>query len=164
MAKLWTQSGIPHKGWIIEDVIDIREDGESEDDTDYEKCMMCGNEKIRYVHILTHPEVAEEYRVGCICAEKMSGDYVNPKQREKEIRNKANRRANWHKKEWRLSGSGNRFLKLDGWLLVIFRDAKTGQFKLKIGETYGKKSFDTFAEAKIAAFQGVEYFKEKGKW
>ena len=70
MANFWKQHGIPHKGWTLVDVIDVREDGQSEWETDYETCMMCGNEKIRYVHILEHPEVDEEFRVGCTCAEK----------------------------------------------------------------------------------------------
>lgn len=29
----------------------------------YERCEMCGNEKIRYVHIMTHPEYQGELRV-----------------------------------------------------------------------------------------------------
>jgi hypothetical protein len=32
------------------DVVDLRADGESADETDYATCQMCGNEKIRYVH------------------------------------------------------------------------------------------------------------------
>lgn len=47
----WDQRGVPHKGWHCVDVVDLRADGESADDTDYATCQMCGNEKIRYVHI-----------------------------------------------------------------------------------------------------------------
>ena len=64
MTNFWKQNGIPHKGWTLVDVIDVREDGQSESDTEYEKCMMCGNEKIRYVHILEHAEISYEFRVG----------------------------------------------------------------------------------------------------
>jgi hypothetical protein len=95
MANFWKQQGVPHKGWTLVDVIDVREDGQPEWETDYETCMMCGNEKIRYVHIVEHPEIEEEFRVGCTCAEKMTSDYLNPKRREKELRNKASRRINW---------------------------------------------------------------------
>ncbi len=94
----WNQPGIPHKGWVLEDVIDVRENGETEWETDYESCMMCGNEKIRFVHIVSHPEVDDDFRVGCICAEKMTGDYVNPKEKEKQLRNRANRRGTWVKR------------------------------------------------------------------
>lgn len=30
MANFWKQHGIPHKGWTLVDVIDVREDGQSE--------------------------------------------------------------------------------------------------------------------------------------
>lgn len=33
MANLWKQQGVPHKGWTLENVYDVREDGQSEDDT-----------------------------------------------------------------------------------------------------------------------------------
>ena len=164
MANLWKQSGIPHRGWSLLDVIDVREDGQREDETDYETCMMCGNEKIRYVHIVEHTEIDEEFRVGCMCAEKMTNDYVNPAKREKDLRNKASRRKNWSRKNWQLSKKGNLYLKIEGHLLVIFTDKKKGKFKVMIDETTGVKSFDTIDQAKIAAFNGVEYFKESGDW
>lgn len=39
MANYWNIEGLPHKGWIYETNIDLKEDGE-----DYEICMMCGRE------------------------------------------------------------------------------------------------------------------------
>ena len=69
----WDQPGVPHKGWHCVDVVDLRADGESADETDYATCQMCGNEKIRYVHIMEHPDLNENFDVGCVCAEKMSG-------------------------------------------------------------------------------------------
>ena len=77
----WDQSGVPHKGWHCVDVVDLRADGESADETDYATCQMCGNEKIRYVHIMEHPDLDENFEVGCVCAEKMSDDYDGPKRR-----------------------------------------------------------------------------------
>jgi len=164
MTNYWKQQGIPHKGWTLEDVIDVREDGQEEWETDYETCMMCGKEKIRYAHILTHPEIEEEYRVGCICAEKMTGDYINPKEREKALRNKTNRRINWTKKEWKISQNGNYFIRLEDRLLLIYRDKKSNKFKVKIGEVFGKKSFDNLEKAKVAIFNDIEYLKEKDEW
>lgn len=55
----WDQPGVPHKGWHCVDVVDLRADGESADETDYATCQMCGNEKIRYVHIMEHPDLDE---------------------------------------------------------------------------------------------------------
>ena len=72
----WDQPGVPHKGWHCLDVVDLRADGGPADETDYATCQMCGNEKIRYVHIMEHPDLDENFEVGCVCAEKMSDDYV----------------------------------------------------------------------------------------
>ncbi len=55
----WDQPGVPHKGWRCVDVVDLRANGEPADDTDYATCQMCGNEKIRYVHIMDHPDRKE---------------------------------------------------------------------------------------------------------
>lgn len=62
------------------DVIDVSEDGQPEWEIEYETCMMCGNEKIRYVHIVEHAEVGEEFRVGCTCAEKSGNHFLNIEQ------------------------------------------------------------------------------------
>lgn len=161
---MWKQKGIPHKGWTLEDVIDIRENGQDEWETDYETCMMCGKEKIRFVHILSHPEVDNEFRVGCQCAQRMTDDYVNPEQRERKLRNRANRRINWTKKEWKVSKNGNLFLNVNEHHLLIYQDKRTKKYKVKVGETFGKKLFESLAKAKIAAFNGMEFLKDRGDW
>jgi biotin synthase-related radical SAM superfamily protein len=163
MTNFWNQSGIPHKGWHLADVIDVRADGQSEEDTQYETCMMCGNEKIRYVHIVEHAEIDDEFRVGCICAEKMTDDYTNPAKRENELRNRSKRRLNWSRKKWRTSHKGNLYLRIDHHVVVVFKDGR-GKYKVRIGETLGQKDFETVDLAKAAAFEGIEYFKELGKW
>ncbi len=164
MANHWNQQGIPHKGWELDSVEDIREDGQSVDEAEYECCMMCGNERIRFVHVVSHPDVDEQFRVGCVCAMKMTDDYVNPEQHEKELRNKASRRVNWTKKNWKLSKSGNYYLSVQGHHLLIYRDKRTKKYKVKIDDTFGHKTFDTLQKAKVATFNGMEYMKEKGKW
>lgn len=164
MANHWKQKGIPHKGWTLVDVIDVREDGQQEWETDYEVCMMCGHEKIRYVHILQHKEIEEEFRVGCTCSEKMTNDYINPLKREGELRNRANRRISWIKKEWKRSKNGNYYLTAEENHLLIYVDNRTGKYKIKIGETFGKRFFDNVDLAKIAVFNGIEYLKSKGEW
>jgi hypothetical protein len=112
--KSMDQPGVPHKGWHCVDVVDLRADGEPADETDYATCQMCGNEKIRYVHIMEHPDLDENFEVGCVCAEKMSGDYEGPKRREAKLRNRAVRRTRWLQRKWRVSAKGNSFLNVDG--------------------------------------------------
>lgn len=164
MTNRWKLKNVPHKGWHLIDVIDVREDNQPEDETDYESCMMCGNERIRYVHIVEHKDYEETLRVGCVCAEKMTNDYLNPRKLEQRLRNKAARRVNWKKKEWKFSIKGNRYLKIDGHFITIFRDKKTNKYKVCIDSTFGKKEFNTLEEAKNAAFKGIEYFKDKDEW
>ena len=57
----WDQPGVPHKGWQCVDVVDLRADGGPADETDYATCQMCGNEKIRYVHVMAHPDLPETF-------------------------------------------------------------------------------------------------------
>lgn len=164
MSNHWRQKDIPHKGWTLTDVIDVREDGQAEYDTDYETCMMCGNERIRYVHIVTHDSIGDEFRVGCVCAEKMTNDYETPKHKEHALRNRANRRKNWLKKKWKQSIKGTHYITVEEHLILIYRDKKNNKYKVKIGKKFGNKQFDTLEEAKIAAFKGIEYLKDKGEW
>lgn len=163
MANLWNQEGIPHKGWHLEDVIDVREEGQSEWETEYETCMMCGQPKIRYVHIVTHKEVPEDFRVGCNCAEKMTNDYLNPGKREKELRSRSNRRISWLNKQWKISKNGNEYLNINDRHLLIYK-GKSQKYKIKVGDRFGRKAYDDLTQAKIAIFNNIEYLKEKGKW
>jgi hypothetical protein len=164
MSNHWKLSGIPHKGWTLIDVIDVREDGEAECDTDYETCMMCGNEKIRYVHVVSHEDINEDYRVGCVCAEKMTSDYINPKRRENDLRNRASRRLTWADKKWSTSKKGNTYLKKDEHLLTIFKDGKSDKYKCSIDKLFGSVTYDSIRAAKIGLFNKVEEMKDKGKW
>ena len=164
MSNYWNTSGIPHRGWILENVIDIREDGQSIEETEYETCMMCNNERIRFVHIVSHKDFGEKLKVGCVCAEKMTDDYINPKKHERKLKNKAQRRINWLKKDWKTSKNGNLFSEVNGYHILIYKDKRTKKFKCKIGENFGKKQFDTIELAKVAAFDGIEYYKEKNEW
>ncbi len=152
---------MPHKGWTLEGVYDVREEGQSADETDYETCMMCNNERIRYVHVVSHDEVGE-FKVGCVCAEKMTNDYINPKRLETALRNKASKRTNWIKRKWKINNNGNHYLSIEGNYLLIYK--KGDKYKCKIKDTFGHKLFDTIEEAKMAAFNGMEYMKEKNKW
>lgn len=93
--------GVPHKGWICVEVIDLADECDDCDEIEYGQCEMCGNEKIRFVHAMRHPDYPDILKVGCVCAEKMSDDYVSPRKREAAIRNKALRRKNFMRARWR---------------------------------------------------------------
>ncbi len=100
--------------------------------------------------------VSEEGEVVC--------DYLNPKKIETRLRNIANRRTSWVKKQWKKSKNGNHYLKHEGRLLLIYKDNKTTKYKVAIANIFGHKTFDDFNKAKVAVFNGIEYLKENGRW
>lgn len=145
----WDQPGVPHKGWICVNVIDLKE--ESAGNLDYESCSMCGRENIRYVHIMTHSDFKGEMRAGCICAGKMTGDYAGAKSREKVLRNKAARKAKWLTRKWRTSANGNRFINIEGENIGVYK--KNNRWYARIGANFYKKSFKSEEEAKLYLFE-----------
>ena len=121
MAR-WNKADIPHKGWEYIGMEDLGEDIHYGEEVQYEQCDMCGYERIRYVHILKHRDVSQEFRVGRDCASRMIEDYVNPEQNERELRNRANRRKNFLKQEWRyMVQTGNYTLRYKGENITIVK-------------------------------------------
>ena len=118
----WDKPGIPHKGWEYVSMEDLGEDIRSGESIPYERCEMCEKERIRYVHILRHPEYDGELRVGCICASKMIEDYAAPRKKERNQKNRANRKGNFMKRSWNYkSGTGNYSLRYKGENITIMR-------------------------------------------
>lgn len=159
MSGLWNKPDVPHKGWKCLDVVDVRGDGEAEDAA-YEECQMRGQERIRFVHVMHHPAVPEDLRVGCICAEKMSDDYVGPKRRENEVRNRSSRRAKWLTRKWKVSRKGYPWIKAGDYHVVVCAE-KPAQYRLFINEKRGTRVYPSEAAAKLAAFDAIELMKAK---
>lgn len=103
----WDKKDIPHKGWTEIGMEDLGEEAEFGEDIEYERCEMCGNEKIRYVHIMTHPEFPGELRVGCICACHMTDDY-----RKSGSKGKKFEKSSTTKKEFYEKRNGVKYLEL----------------------------------------------------
>lgn len=148
MTLKWNLPGVPHKGWRCVDCLDLGEDDNSADI--FETCEMCGQESIRYVHIMRHPDYSRDLRVGCVCAGKMSDDYISAKNRERHLRNRANRRVKWLSRRWRISVKGNPFLNVKGNNIVIFR--KNGGWGCRFNMEYSETIFPTEKEAKMWLF------------
>ena len=123
----WDQPEIPHRGWLLAHVDDR---GRAE-----HTCEMCGKESIRYVHTLTHPTYESPLTVGCICAEKMSQDY-NPREAERGLRNRAQRRKTWLAGAWRRTRNGHARRELDGRLVILIEEAD-GSWRARLLDTDG---------------------------
>lgn len=164
---LWDKEGIPHKGWVCVEMVDLGEDLEDMDAKDrknyYEVCDMCSQEGIRYVHVMEHPEYDGQLRVGYKCAEKMEDDYIRPKNRETELRNKQSRRKNFIKKDWYQKQNGNFGLKYKGLHITVMPSKfKSGEY----GVIFNKKQIwihngikiKSFQEAKLVAFELLDNY------
>ena len=156
MAK-WDRPGVPHKGWTLVGYEDIKEDAD-DDDFEYETCEMCHNERIRYVHILTHPDYDGEIRVGCDCACKMTDDYETQPEHERQMRNRAARRRNFLRQKWVQNYKGNWVLRYKGQhITAIERNGSYGfVFNNKwIWYYKGRKIYD-LETLKLAAFDAFD--------
>lgn len=169
----WKANGLPRKGWRLVDVIDTEELSSN--------CEWCGTD-IRYEHHLYHDEQDLQSISGCVCAEHLTDDYVNPKKREKELKSlflknkrkilsdikrekeKKEREAYWkeyYEREredyhslFKKSKNGNFYLKTYiGTLIIIFM--KNEVYKIKIDDLWGKKTYSTLKEAAISAYDYI---------
>lgn len=145
----WDQEGLPHKGWAEQKTIDLNPDGRA-DEAAYETCEMCGNERIRFVHVMVHDAVPGPLRVGSVCAGKMTDDYEAARRREERLRSRAGRQKRWLSRAWRQSQKGNPFINVDGHNVGIHRTR--GGWGYRIDDRFGTRSFASSDEAKLALF------------
>lgn len=158
----WYIKGIPHKGWSCEDILDLGEDVENTDEIVYEQCEMCGNEKIRYVHIMKHNEYEGMLHVGCVCAEKMSDDYENPRKNEEKLKNKIKRKSNFNKIEWNYNIRKKTYSKKIKGEYITILESKYGNFGIFFANRaiwkYNGKKIETFEKAEKIAFEIFERY------
>ena len=158
MAGLWSQPGVPHKGWRCISVDDLRppEGGEYESGV----CEMCHNEKLRFIHTMKHNEYPDQLEVGCVCAEKMAEEY-DGKSREQQLENRAARRSKWITRKWRVSRKGNCFLNVEGYNVGVSADNFTpGKWKWRIDSEFSRDRFDTIEAAKLDLFDTLADYLE----
>jgi hypothetical protein len=153
----WAMRGVPHRGWTCVDEDDL---GEPE-----KICEMCESAEIRYVHVMKHPDYQGSLAVGCICAGKMSEDYVGAKQRETRMKMTARRRHAWRNRVWRESAEGNAYINTDGFNIVVYERNNNWRIGVTNRETgqekFGKRDFPDERAAKLAAFDALCWAKEK---
>lgn len=163
---LCSESGVPHKGWSLVDVIDLRDDGHFFGD--YENCQFCGKEQIRFVHLLKHDAYPSEMRVGCICSCHLTQDYVTPKVRERAARNRAARKEKFLTRKWKTTVLGGETVKLKGYQVTVGQ-LPNGLYRVWIRYEYwvrakeGKNLYPTAEAAKLRAFDAVHEIIEKDR-
>jgi hypothetical protein len=144
-ANRWKDPSYPKDGWACVDVMDL---GEAT-----HECEMCGGERVRYVHVMHHPE-AGTCEAGCVCAGRMTGDLEAANAREQSLKNKAGRRSRWLTRKWKVSGKGNEFLSLDGFNMTVFPNKwKPGKWSWSFDGKFSKEAYASSEEAKLALFE-----------
>ena len=113
-------------------------------------CEMCGNECVRYVHVMEHPDHPEQLEVGCVCAEKMAAGY-DGKDVERGLKNRAKRRANWPRNGWRLSARGNYYRKKYDRLFTV-GECDDGSWWGRDEAGWLPRTFPTMEAAMLALF------------
>ena len=78
---------------------------------------------------MEHNNYSDTLRVGCICAEKMSNDYLYPKRRERKLKNRALRRKKWLTRKWRTSDKGNDYLNIKEHNIGVYKN-RYGKWRL----------------------------------
>jgi hypothetical protein len=154
---LWKTPGFPHRGWDCVDVIDLNPDNLPSECVDYESCEACGHYPVRFVHCLVHDEWVDEARVGCVCAERLTGDYVNPKRHEAELRRRSTARARWASRRWRHSARGNAWVKVRGHHVVVFPSLASEGWTFAVDGVVSRRTFPDERAACLASYDGYEY-------
>lgn len=107
----------PLSDWKCIHTYDVKDEWE---DVGLFTCELCDCSQVRYVHVMHHRDYFENISVGCICAGIMEGDILAAKEREREMKNRSKRKANYLKREWRWRANGNRTMKYKNrWLTII---------------------------------------------
>ena|SRR3990167_3047075 len=147
---LWS-SDLPRKGWVLQGADDLGELRGS--------CDWCGTQ-IRYVHFINHKDNDLSFGVGCICAERLTEDYVNPKLREKNFKKQVSCLKSWMKSpRWKVSKKGGIFRR-DKSLFIYLRPIEKG-FKIRIGNIWGRKIYSSREAAIRAVFDGFRWAVNK---
>jgi len=143
--------GCPRTNWSWLRCIDLKED-EGLDFEDYEDCEYCGQEKIRFVHALSHSDWPGVIRVGQVCAARMTA--VSPAELEEAeaiLRNRSQRRQRFPRlKSWRVSAKGNQHIDYLGEHVIVMK--RSAGYALKIGRKFGELLYPTDREAMLKAF------------
>lgn len=79
---------------------------------------------------MVHPDYAEEIHVGCVCAEKMTDDYINPRKSERALKNRNSRKNNFNRAQWNFNATKKTYSIKVNTLPLCKVDMETGVFFL----------------------------------
>jgi len=163
LVKTLEELKAPKDGWKCIDVFDVTE---AKSDGMLFQCETCGCSSVRFVHVMYHPNYKGFLHVGCICAGVLEGDILNAKKREKYMKNRAKRRANFPNRPAKIITNPSGVIcgatfKYKGHVVSIItmltKDGKVDKYAIEIDEYCNYSAlYDTFEEACYRAFDQVD--------
>jgi hypothetical protein len=158
----WAQKNVPHLGWVCVSEYDAKENS-----GELIVCEMCEAMEVRFVHVMANERFSGQLECGCVCAAHMSGEKKQAEDRDRRMRARASRRANFHKRKgWKVSRAGLAHIQVDGFHFVVSED-KGGGFRIGAKDarderyTWGRRRYSTVQEAKTGCFDALEYMEQK---
>lgn len=143
----WGDPTFPKSGWQNLAVLDLG--------APCLRCEACQSTRVRFVHLITHPEIFGQYRVGCICAGNLTGDPAGAQDRDARARAVSTQRARWTSRKWRVSRAGNLVIRHRGSVITVYRVGggySASLRQLAGGPTYLATTHQSAAAAQLAAF------------
>jgi len=119
---------------------------------------MCEWQEVRYVHTMEHDDYPDLLEVGCDCAGRMEEDRKRARRRERVLKNRGRRRANWlSSKKWKVSAKGNDWIKTPDHRVIIRSAGQRWTFTVvdQHAAHHDSTTFSTADEAKLAAFDFI---------
>lgn len=147
--------GAPRSGWVCEDVITM--------DSATFACELCDYDRIKYVHVMLHPQWNGEFRVGCVCDGTMSGNMLAAKECDDAAKRSESRRSAFMKKQWVEHPAGFMVLHKTRKTITAEKGTFRGREFYKVvigGESYQwweNRRIETLEAAKAVVFEVLEY-------
>lgn len=147
--------GAPCSGWVCENV-------ETMEDATF-TCELCDYDRIRYVHVMVHPQWNGKFRVGCVCDGTMSGNMLAAQERDDAAKRRVSRKRAFMKKQWAKHPAGIMVLPKTRKTITAEKDSFRGREFYKVtvgGEPYPwweNRRIGTLDAAKAVAFEVLEY-------
>lgn len=146
----WLNPSTPKKGWKCKAVFD------SGSVDRWRLCEMCEARRIRYGHVVRHPD-HPELVVGSECVKDMTRNAEKVIARDRLMRSRARGRERWLNHAWTQSFKGNYYTKYKGITWIVFRKGAAWSFLYEAGDVtrFSQRLFKTEEDAMLHAYDCI---------
>lgn len=147
--------GAPLDGWFCEDVI-------TKPVAEF-TCELCDYDRIKYVHVMVHPQWPDKFNVGCVCDGTMSGNMLAAQERDDAAKRRDSRKRAFMKKQWVEHPAGFMVLPKTRKTITAEIDSFRGRefYTVSVGgepyQWWNNLRIETLDAAKTVAFEVLEY-------